>query len=115
MKEAYVSFETAKLLKEKGFDEECYKFYTYDTKEVYREDIPCYNSRSDDYAVPAHQMVCAWVRDKGYHIYTFMRKDNVWVYEIQKLDEDWTFSFGGFEEHDEAIEEAIKYVLENLI
>jgi len=28
--EDYVSFETAKLLKEKGFDEECYRFWQYD-------------------------------------------------------------------------------------
>ena len=27
IQEDYVSFETAKLLKEKGFDEECQKYY----------------------------------------------------------------------------------------
>jgi len=116
MKEAYCSYEVSKLLKEKGFKEECYTFYEYNSKGFYREERVSWNtSYSKDCAAPTHQMAMAWLRDKGYHIYTFMRKDNIWVYEVQSLNEDWTFSLGGFSSHDEAVEEGIKYALKKLI
>ena len=37
--EDYVSFEVAKLLKEKGFDEPVQHFYKCDSKEIYRGTI----------------------------------------------------------------------------
>ena len=62
--EDFCSYEVAKLLKEKGFDEDCYTFYECDDKELYREErIPCCNSRSDDYAAPTHQMAMKWLRE----------------------------------------------------
>ena len=65
IKEAYCSFEVARLLKEMGFDEDCYTFYEYNSKEFYHEEkIPCCNSRSDDYAAPTHQMTMAWLREE---------------------------------------------------
>ena len=62
--ETYISFEVAKLLKKKGFDEECYTFYEYDSGDFYREERnPCCNSYSDDYTAPTLQMAMKWLRE----------------------------------------------------
>ena len=115
MKEAYCSYEVSKLLKEKGFNEKCHSSYWGNSDNVDYTDIPLnYNDNNSSCSRPTHQMAMAWLRKKGYHIYTF-NLDPFWIYEIQSLTKDWTFSFGGFENHDAAIEAAIKYCLENLI
>lgn len=125
IKEAYCSFEVAKLLKEKGFDEKCYAFYEYDSKEFYREErITCCNSRSDDYAAPTHQMAMAWLREEKNifiviepHTYDYVNEKNksyvcsLWVgdnyYEyIESRD---------YPSYEDAVEAALKYSLENLI
>jgi hypothetical protein len=116
MEEAYCSYEIAKLLKKKGFDERT--LYHYTNCDVLQHNIVYNQYKNSEMlnacSAPTHQMACVWLREKGYHIYTF-NLDPFWIYEIQSLTKDWTFSFGGFENHDAAIEAAIKYCLENLI
>lgn len=53
MKEAYVSYETAKLLREKGFD--------WDTDKVYERNLMA--CRYEDYPMPTQQMACSWLRE----------------------------------------------------
>ena len=114
MKEAYVNFEIAKLLKKRGFDWGTQYVYTEDGKGVTPPRIGKWKAKSNIPMV-THQMACAWCRNKGYHIYTFKSMvDSSWVYEVQSLNEDWTYHLGGFENHDDAIEAALKYTLENL-
>ncbi len=132
MKEAYVSFETAKLLKEKGFDEPCNAWYVpYENGYVkffmheeasdsnHFEDAPWVVSR------PTHQMAMAWLREKynkhcqiGYDIQL------EWYYDIIDLKETTLYDYedmkcwyneSNFESYEEAIEAALKYALENLI
>ena len=113
-KEAYCSEKISKLLKEKGFDEPCIYYYK-DGVLMFTPFLKGRNSsQTNTCSAPTHQMACAWIREKGYHIYTFKGVDS-WVYEVQSLNENWTFSLRGFSSHDEAIEAAIKYALENLI
>ena len=126
--EDYVSFEVAKLLKEKGFNEDCYTFYEYDNKEFYREErIPCCNSRSDDYAAPTHQMAMKWLREvhkifiyiepfittsglQGYKPYcTKIGGEFMWINPLRK------YSNTSSDTYEEAVEAALKYSLENLI
>ena len=121
MKEAYCSEKVSEMLKKKGFDEPCMAFWEYELYEysLYIAGDPMSNSDLekelvDGWSATTHQMACAWVREKGYHIYTFRGVD-YWVFEIQSLNEDWTYSLGALKEHDEAIEAALKYSLENLI
>ena len=124
IKEAYCSFEVAKLLKEKEFDEECYTFYEYDSKEFYREErISCCNSRSDDYAAPTQQMAMRWLRelhgifiainnddlDFNWQCYDLINRGNTLDPKI--LSE----SYAGYKTYEQAVEAAIKYCLENLI
>jgi hypothetical protein len=63
--EDYVSFETAKLLKEKGFNEGCSFVVNAESKGVMPVSWPTTNSdiedeRADLIALPTLQMACAW-------------------------------------------------------
>ena len=60
-------------------------------------------------------IICRWLREvHGLHIYTFLLGNN-WHYEIQVFKEEYTTSKGGYNSHDEAVEEAIWYCINNLI
>jgi len=73
IKEAYVSFEVAKLLKEKGFNELCGRYYSSQFNEMRTVGDICmmsWNSISDEYeyiSIPTHQMAMAWLREI-YHL-----------------------------------------------
>ena len=127
--EDYVSFETAKLLKEKGFDGECDLFGRTDEPElIIREAAKiAYNQGIDDECViiPTHQMAMKWLRevhnydisicldsyvepyDNEYYIVIRRRKDR--FEEISPCEQTY------FKTYEKACEEAIKYCLENLI
>lgn len=124
MKEAYVSFEVAKLLKEKGFDEECTHYYSYEDDELIEYTNGVYSRNSKDchrYTSPTHQMACAWLREVhnifieisvsidlngNYHFsYTILDKECKYV-RRGYTDFDWNY--------EDAVEAAIKYCLESL-
>lgn len=127
IKEAYVSFEIAKLLKEKGFNIETDWYYK-------NEDVVVSNGPEviahpkDYYAKPTHQMALAWLREiKNIVIVpeihtTIDPKDYYWGACIYYLDKPWDLvkwmsepSRGKYEGYNTVIESAIKYSLENLI
>ena len=113
-KEAYVSYEIAKLLKEKGFCERCFMCYEQDGKVF--EGFGNWNKVDIYIAAPTHQVACAWLREKGYHIYVdYNTKYNCWHRHIQETSTGIIWSLGGLKSHDDAIENAIKYSLEVLI
>ena len=135
IKEAYVSFEVAKLLKEKGFTEECEYFYDwYKESESYHicsNGGTCNNEKyPDEYSMPTHQMAMAWLREEKnifisicngnhckfdknipsetvYYFFTITNSYGVYKEEEQCFDE--------FKTYEEAIEAALKYCLKNLI
>lgn len=77
MNEAHVSFGLAKLLKEKGYKEECKYFYDWsgDTEEpkIYYLNCGTRNSNTDDFpsrcSMPSVGEVIRWIRSK-HNIYT---------------------------------------------
>lgn len=121
IEEAYVSFETAKLLKEKGFDEPCRYYYSSDGK-IYR----VYGLKDRNYtgvntfSVPFQALAMKWLREvhnihiginpisgKGY---------NAIIYDVADFDDYGIISDTEFFFHvEEACEAAIKYCIENLI
>lgn len=114
--EDYVSFEIAKLLKEKGFDEPCYMAYVPTHKEyMMRNDTGHSNSMhpADYYTAPTLQMTRKWL-EKIHGIYL-----NI-IY-IRICDKGywgkghWTWDNEEYNSYEEASEAAIKYSLENLI
>ncbi len=133
--EDYVSFETAKLLKEKGFDEECSCFYNnidYGTPGLEVDGQLYYkNSALDDeeYAAPTLQMAMKWLREvHRLHVevvpnpFNFEHQDiqDGWGCEVTHLsdlsyDGNYEFFQKKYSTYEEACEAAIKYCLENLL
>lgn len=134
--EDYVSFEVAKLLKEKGFQQlknNCGYFttemvYSIDTdddgKHHFAHQYPAGVYDKDKYiAAPTHQMVMKWLREvHNLSVETFSIKgtSNVcpvfWKGNVVKLlTQDRAFSGELVDSYEEAIEAALKYSLENLI
>ena len=126
--EDYVSFETARLLKEKGFDGKL-PFIYVDTeksdREVHLTDTLCnYNDGhiKDVISAPTLQMAMKWLREVHE---IFIRPNISFLYPIRyyceifcygdnlKTQQDVTTE--NFESPEEACEAAIKYCLENLI
>lgn len=129
MKEAYCSFEIAKLLKEKGFDEPCHSFYKLSYNKITHEwssvaaNRNCYESKKKiEYVnAPTHQMATAWLREKGVFIEISVRIDlnGDYHYSYSILDKECKYireGYTSFEwKYEDAVEVALKYSLENLI
>ena len=119
--EDYVSYEVAKLLKEKGFDESCQKCYYVSTKSI--EDV--HNGRntilsSFFISCPTLQMACKWLREVNYlHICVQPLVEcgyTAYIYDVaDKYDYGIIQGIPHHKTYEEAVEAAIKYVLENLI
>ena len=128
--EDYVSFETAELLKETGFDEECIGFYTPE-KEIHFTFLGETNSTwlDDSISAPTLQMAMKWLRGvhhlhidivrgpKGYHpwIQTVPLGVNIVapsdILGIKTVGL-WRVSVDTYEE---ACEAGIRYCLENIV
>ena len=120
MTEDYVSLETAKLLKEKGFEGECSIAYFNETLVDYTMFGLCLGG--DLLYCPTLQMAMKWLRkEKGIAIIPVISSilDNekfLWDIKIVVAKTNETYSQGWiYEEPEEAYETAIKYALENLI
>ena len=128
--EDYVSFETAKLLKEKGFDEKC--FHYYEDNRHRGEDIKFSDWRNIEYSnseigrrftCPTLQMAMKWLREVHGLFISIGCDDLNWnwqVFDIKHRDENLdpickSESYGGLDSYKEACERAIKYCLEDLI
>lgn len=131
IKEAYVSFEVAKLLKEKGFNEQCSStydiavsggkpiFYKYDVLQFFPDGM----KNSDDkygmvISAPTHQMAIAWLREEyGISIEISALNQYQWVYAIYRLFKDSVaevWNNGTYVSYEDATDDALKYCLENL-
>ena len=119
--EDYVSFETAKLLKEKGFGQLTYACFAPDGEEYYG-----YRAVDDDIMRPTLQMAMKWLREKHRRIispkYNEVKDErgllySMWFFDILPISKtlpiiEYNQSYDTYEE---ACEAAIKYCLENLI
>ena len=121
--EDYVSFETAKLLKEKGFDGECIGYY-WDMDKTFgiHYELLSYsdgNLRNELILAPTLQMAMKWLREV-HNLWCEISWEGkgLWCMEVFSLiDEE--FMPGSIvheiKSYEEACEAAIKYCLENLI
>ena len=114
--EDYVSFETAKLLKEKGFDDFTCHSYFYKNGDIEEE-----TRYEGDFGRPTLQMAVKWLR-KEHNIfieikeYFDIKQYQAFVSKCGKstyCEPDWFHPICNSPE--EACEVAIKYCLENLI
>ena len=126
--EDYVSFETAKLLKEKGFKEECEYFYDeYENEDEY---VICSNGGTcnDDghptyYSMPTLQMAMKWLRENHYlYIDIELLSGPSFLWYIWLMNDPQCLKGCStnllthfYDTYEQATEAAIKYCLENLI
>lgn len=123
--EDYVSFEVARLLKEKGFNENIHTVYEPIFNKSFNYPLKP-NSYTNVIAAPTLQMAMKWLREiKDWHIVlTPMFADDI-KGEMVLYGYDWEISSPSREQtehskdflpnYEQAVEEAIKYCLENLI
>lgn len=118
--EDYCSYDVAKLLKEKGFDEVCdhYVDNHWDEDGVLLH-APCKTSDlMFGYMCPTHQMAMKWLREvKDFDIVIMplfrFKGGKIYCYEIHSNDID--VREGQFDTYEQAVDAAIKRSLENLI
>ena len=131
-KERYVSLAVAMLLRDKGFNEECTKLYdinnglVFDVDEIHNSELSKFN---DLITRPTQAMACDWVEE------TFNISTEVWVgiigyrvsisYALKDpniasnvIQDDMPVgdnSDGSWSSKELAYNEALKYVLTNLV
>ena len=127
MKEAYVSYETAKLLRKRGFSGDCIAYYNDDGKRYLS-----LNAELHPLPCPTQAVACRWLREeKGIHISADIYKDSSNDADGNVVDEwtywAWTFywlpsgnvgdeeGYDQFDSYEDAVEAALEYVLKNLI
>ena len=123
--EDYVSFETAKLLKEKGFDEKLQYYYDTDGILVRCHRGQYFSNKSNAFIAPTQAMAMKWLREI-HHVACFICPSieqgfhtNKWNSYIDKLSDNFPKDPLWFVEtsdsYEQACESAIKYCLEHLI
>ena len=135
IKETYVSFEVAKLLKEKGFNEKCRGCYHYEFDDNNNSIVmlgewtaqPYSNDFVDEgflCSAPTIQMAMKWLR-KVHNILLFILpgQENgklvylveVWTWNEEEGLYESTYAPMPRKEPEQAVDAALKYSLENLI
>lgn len=133
IEESYVSFATAKLLKEKGFDVavrtsiELIYLDRDDTEMIFHLDADNWNAYSSEHRLscPTLQLACKWMREVHNLCIEPYRTASGYLYTISKIwtgSEIYSDEFNGDDEdsgqwttYEKACEAAIKYCLKNLI
>ena len=128
MKEDYVSFETAKLLKKKGFDWDCITYYVDSEPNDVKYSMLFENNTTWEercYSAPTHQMAMKWLREvHNIHIEIFVIKNydkKICEYTYTIMDLNFPGSDDGidcckqYKTYEQVCEAAIKYCLEHLV
>ena len=123
--EDYVSFEVAKLLKEKGFDEPCHAYY--EDNSTFRESYSAYAIRNITNpcffgnTAPTLQMTMKWLRKVHSVFITILHRfsnnadnDINFSYVIDECNKNRQYTDGEFTSYEEAVEAAIIKVLKKL-
>lgn len=120
--EDYVSLETAKLLKEKGFDGVCRTAYEMITdKHEVEQCSPSSWGKLNQIKRPTLQMAMKWLREVHKIVPIILAGGDSYWFRIDKANEDnWKNTIyieneKLFPTYEEACEASIKYCLENLI
>lgn len=124
IQEAYCSYEIAKLLKEKGFNEPCFYYYK-DKVLMFSPILKGRNSyQTDTYSAPTHQMAMKWLRiEHNILLFLLPAQENgklvylvkVWTWNEEEGIYESTYAPMPRKEPEQAIEAALKYSLKNLV
>ena len=123
VKERYVNIEMAKLLRDKGFDEECIKTYNISNGQMYIGGETCNSEFTDIEEIvttPTQQMACDWLIE-NYKIYinvSFVSGKGYvrTICDISDFDNAFSIVETKYYSCIETVyNEALKYVLTNLV
>lgn len=127
IEEQFVSFDTAKLLKEAGFDVSCrgvyvtdrtgyYEFREYDNKQT-KDDL-CWNTGDGfqyEYLAPTQALAARWLREVhklhvfAKRIYEYALDKFSWGYYIQSSNYEYCKNFEiGFDKYEQALEAGLQ-------
>lgn len=117
LSEDYVSYEVAKLLNKKGFDESCDYYYDQSSDEPQQFTLDeMYYSYDEFLKAPTLQMAMKWLREEKNIIINIWYNGVEWAAEhYNDEDENFYLIADSYNSHEEAVEAALKYALENLI
>lgn len=125
--EDYCSYEIAKLLKEKGFDDPCLSYFWSEGIDTSYTDIPFTQKNMYEGQIlrPTHQMAMKWLREvhkvviviDAYHAdhwegYIDCFEINIYSHASTMIVPN---EIAHHTDYEDAVEAALKYVLENLI
>ena len=119
--EDYVSFETAKLLKEKEFNWEVHRSYLVNDNVFIPGDVNDVPLRKDAIRIPTLQMAMKWLREEHKLVPIILAGGDRYWFRIDKVNEDYWKNTIYLEDeklfptYEEACEASIKYCLEILI
>ena len=100
MTEEFVTLETAKLLKEKGFKENVFTFYEAECAEGDFElfesyEVEDFNARADNFSAPTQSIAQKWLREiKGVYVWVEPVIGKRWKvsfcdFNVQTEESDW--------------------------
>lgn len=122
MKEKLVSFEIAKLLKTKGFNELCSYYYNINNNNKLRRNFNEIDFNDEHYnesciSAPTQSLAQKWLRDKhniivnpNYNIIVYKHKWGCEIWMGDKLSYKHTY-----DSYEDALEYGLDYALSNLI
>ena len=115
--EDYCSYEVAKLLKEKGFDEPCRAIYEEKVLRINTLCDYCNSELSSYVCATTHQMAMKWLREEKNIIVNVWYNGADWnaEYYNDEVDNFYLITDCLCNSYEECVESALKYVLENLI
>lgn len=117
--EQFVSFETAKLLKEVRFNCRCRKWYEWKGGKLdeWEADAACnWNTDKDAYSCPTQSLAARWIRENhNLHIsiepYANTWRWILWWTNGELITNSATAEKKDFETYEQAMEDALRYAL----
>ena len=120
IRDEIVTYEVAKLAKEKGFDGR--SFYVYNSEKILLGVKGVVNWCKVEFVAPTQSLLQKWLREeKGYYVYPFFDNETRrWTWVCRELTGDMWIQLLDFEEryfatYELALEDALKYALKNLV
>ena len=121
IREAYVSFATARLLKEKGFDVPCHSHFFESEHKTYVDILPTnWNVAKGCYSRPTQQIAMRWLREvHSLHINAFivLNRNSLWDWGVYNATDGTPVleTLSLYDTNEEAVEAALEYCLTHLI
>ena len=122
--EEICTYEVCKLAKDKGFDVPTRYAYNENCRKAMYMEL-CLNRNTKDsrsISAPTQSLLQRWLREeKGYYVYPFFDNESKrWTWICRELTGDMWIQLLDFEEryfatYELALEDALKYALENLV